>query len=219
MGVSTLGEAGVAGDRGSRRAPVQERSQETVARVRAAAARLLARGVAAQALTTAQIAAEAGLSVGGLYRFFADKQAIVDAVALAHLDALAAGLGERLMADLPDTPAAFLGAVLAGVAAYLEAHPDFLTLAYGTPEGGGRAISAALFAQQAASGDLAAMVREALQMLYGVEPDEAFDFRLRLAAQIGDRLLGHAFAQQGAERDRVLAEAGRILAFTLFGPA
>jgi hypothetical protein len=56
------------------------------------------------------------------------------------------------------------------------------------------------------------MVREALQMLYGVEPDEAFDFRLRLAAQIGDRLLGHAFAQQGAERDRVLAEVGRILA-------
>ena len=37
-----------------RRAPVQERSQETVARIEAAAARLLARGVAAQALTTAQ---------------------------------------------------------------------------------------------------------------------------------------------------------------------
>ena len=42
-----------------RRDPVQERSQETVGRIRAAAARLLAGGTAAQALTTAQIATEA----------------------------------------------------------------------------------------------------------------------------------------------------------------
>lgn len=213
MGVSTLGEAGTVG----RRAPVQERSQETVARVRAAAARLLARGVAAQALTTAQIAAEAGLSVGGLYRFFPDKQAIIDAVALDHLDALAAGLTERLMGDLPAAPADFLGAVLEGVAAYLEANPDFRTLAYGTAEGGGRAISAALFAQQAAGGDLATMVRDAMQVLYGLEADEAFGFRLGLAAQVGDRLIGHAFALPAGERARVLAEARRIVAFTLFG--
>jgi hypothetical protein len=118
---------------------------------------------------------------------------------------------------LPDSPAAFLGAVLAGVAAYLDAHPDFLTLAYGGPEGGGRAISPALFAQQAAGGELATMVRDSMRLLYGLEPGEGFDFRLRLAAQVGDRLIGHAFAQAGEERARVLAEAQRILSFTLFG--
>ena len=74
MGVSTTAQGA-----GQRRGPVQERSQETVGRVLAGAGRLLARGVSPQGLTTSQIAAEAGLSVGALYRFFPDKQAIVDA--------------------------------------------------------------------------------------------------------------------------------------------
>ena len=47
--------------------PVQERSQETVQRIHAAASAMLARGMPIETLTTAQIAAEAGLSVGGLY--------------------------------------------------------------------------------------------------------------------------------------------------------
>ncbi len=207
---------GVSMSAGARRAPVQERSQETVARIHAAAARLLARGIAPGALTTAMIAAEAGLSVGGLYRFFPDKQAVVDAIALRHLDAFQESVAARLMSDLPATPEEFLAEVVQAFAAYLEAHPDFLTLAYGPPgaAGAGRAISAKLFEQQ--SGDLAAMVREALATLYGIEPDDAFGFRLRIAAEIGDRLIGHAFSQQGAMRARVLAEAADVLAAYLF---
>lgn len=200
-----------------RRAPMQERSQETVARIRAAAARLLGRGVAAQGLTTAQIAAEAGLSVGGLYRFFPDKQAVIDAVAAAHLEQFQEGLAAALMADLPATPAGLLCAVVDGFAAYLEANADFRTLAYGTPGGGGRAISRALFEQQLGqAGDMAATLREFLVAMFGLTPDADFDFRLRIAAEIGDRLIGHAFGCAGEERRRVLAEAKELIVYCLF---
>jgi AcrR family transcriptional regulator len=197
---------------------VQERSQETVGRIHAAAARLLARGTAAQALTTAQIAAEAGLSVGALYRFFPDKQAIIDAIALSHLEAFQDELAAGLMADLPETPAAFLAAVIDAFAAYLAAHPDFRTLAYGPPGQPGRAISPALFDRQAEEGALAELLRDSLATLYGLEPDADFPFRLRIAAELGDRLIAHAFTQPDApSRQRILAEAKAILAPYLFG--
>jgi AcrR family transcriptional regulator len=198
-----------------RRDPVQERSQETVARIHAAAVRLLARGTTAQALTTAQIAAEAGLSVGALYRFFPDKQAVVDAIALRHLEAFQESLAAGLLADLPETPATFLAATIDAFAAYLAAHADFHTLAYGS---GGRAISPALFEDQA-GGEMAALVRSMLEEMFAVAPGEDFDFRLRIAAEIGDRLIGHAFAQDDpAVRKRVLDEAKNILVKYLFGP-
>src|SRR5580698_4102037 len=60
----------------ARRNPMQERSQETVQRIFAGAAKLLGRGLALADVTTAMIATEAGVSVGALYRFFPDKQAI-----------------------------------------------------------------------------------------------------------------------------------------------
>jgi len=212
---------------GRRRDPVQERSHETVSRVLAAAGRLLARGVSAQGLTTAQIAAEAGLSVGALYRFFPDKQAVVDAIARHHLAVFQEELAAGLMAALPDSPAGFLAAVVDAFVRYLEAHADFRMIAYAHPGGGaasghhgggGRAISMAMFEQQAGGGEMAGMVREFLSLMFGIAADEAFDFRLRLAAEIGDRLIAHAFAQGDlALRARVLAEAKRVLAGYLFG--
>ena len=219
MGVSTTAQGA-----GQRRGPVQERSQETVGRVLAGAGRLLARGVSPQGLTTSQIAAEAGLSVGALYRFFPDKQAIVDAIALRHLEAFQETLAADLMADLPDSPAGFLDAVIDGFAGYLDAHADFRTLAYGAPSYGtpggssARAISGALFdAQLGGAGEMAGMVRDVLSGMFGLDLAEDFDFRLRIAAEIGDRLLAHAFAQPDtAQRMRVLAQAKKILGRYLF---
>ena len=199
-----------------RRAPVQERSQETVQRVLAATARLLGRGIAVEALTTAQIAVEAGLSVGALYRFFPDKQAVVDAIALRHMELFQQGLAGRIMLAIPDTPAAFLGTVIDAFAAYLAANPDFCTVAYGGP-GGGRYVSRSLRDAQAGAGEMAEMVREFLAEMFDIAPTPEFAFRLRIATEIGDRLLGHAFEQASPEgRTCVLEEAKRLLAGYLF---
>lgn len=62
-----------------RKEPVQARSRETARAIREAAARILAtEGTAA--LTTNRVARVAGVSVGSLYQYFPNKQAIVAAV-------------------------------------------------------------------------------------------------------------------------------------------
>lgn len=199
-----------------RRAPVQGRSQETVQRILAAAAGLLARGVTPEALTTAAIASAAGLSVGGLYRFFQDKQAVVDAIAVARMAEFQEALGMRFMFAMPETPAAFLGAVIDAFAEYLEAHPEFRMLAYGGP-GGGRYISRQTRDAQEGTGQVAEMVREFLGEAFELALDDAFDFRLRCAIEIGDRMIGFAFEQADAGARRlVLAETKGLLGRYLF---
>src|ERR1035438_8246894 len=71
----------VAGD--LRRVPVQARGRRTVARVLDAAAEQFV-AVGYDAATTTQIAARAGVSVGSVYQFFADKEALLDALAERH---------------------------------------------------------------------------------------------------------------------------------------
>jgi AcrR family transcriptional regulator len=202
----------------ARRTPVQGRSQETVQRVLAATAGLLGRGVALEVLTTAQIAAEAGISVGALYRFFPDKQAIVDAIAVRHMETFQERLATRIMFSLPPDAPAFLAVVVDAFAAYLAENPDFRTVAYGAP-GGGRYVSRPTQDFFADSGEMAEMVTSFLHEAFGIALTPELDLRLRMATEIGDRLLGCAFEQPDeAARARVLAEAKRILVHTLFGP-
>jgi AcrR family transcriptional regulator len=202
----------------ARRAPLQGRSQETVARILAATTALLGRGIAVESMTTAQIAAEAGLSVGALYRFFADKQAIVDAIAVTRMEAFQEALATRMMFAMPDSPQPFLAAVIDAFAEYLLAHPDLRMLAFGGP-GGSRAISRSTRDAQQGSGQIAGMVKEFLTEAYELMLDAAFDFRLQIAIEIGDRLLAHALEQPDAPaRERVLAEMKVLLASYLFPP-
>ena len=67
------------GKSSGRRAPAQERSRQLVAAVREAG-RLLLAEEGPKALTTTRIAERAGVSVGSLYQYFADKAAILAAI-------------------------------------------------------------------------------------------------------------------------------------------
>lgn len=201
-----------------RRAPVQERSQETVQRVLGAASSLLASGVAVEALTTAQIATAAGLSVGGLYRFFPDKQAIVDAIASRHMELFQDQMATRMMLAIPPDAPSFLGAIIDGFVAYLEANPDFRILAFGAP-GGGRYVSRPTRDTFGGTPVLDAF-REFVGEMYDIPLSEDFGFHLRLATEIGDRLLAYAFEQPTPdERSRVVTETKSVLSGYLFAPA
>ena len=68
----------------SPRKPVQERGHNTVATI-IGAARALLRRMPLDDITTARIARKARISIGGLYRFFPDKQSILDAIAVHHV--------------------------------------------------------------------------------------------------------------------------------------
>jgi len=66
-----------------RRAPMQERSRKTVTRILKAAAAIVDE-LGVEAVTTRTIADRAGVSYPSLYRFFADREAILDALMERH---------------------------------------------------------------------------------------------------------------------------------------
>jgi AcrR family transcriptional regulator len=102
----------------TRRKPSQARSVAAIEAILDAAARSLAtRGY--DATTTSLVAAEAGVSVGSLYQYFANKEALVAAVAQRHVDrqmqvmmAAAMGAADATLAEV----------VHAMCAALVEAH-------------------------------------------------------------------------------------------------
>jgi AcrR family transcriptional regulator len=69
----------------TRREPKQQRSRETVEAVLEAVQRVLRRE-GAEAITTNRVAEAAGVSIGSLYQYFPDKQAIVLALRDRHVN-------------------------------------------------------------------------------------------------------------------------------------
>ena len=67
-----------------RRQPTQRRAQETVEAILDAVIRLLKRG-GLSAITTNSIAETAGVSIGSVYQYFPDKQAIFIALHERHI--------------------------------------------------------------------------------------------------------------------------------------
>jgi AcrR family transcriptional regulator len=79
----------------ARRAPKQERALHKIALIFEATIRLLD-SVEISDLTTNAIAAKAGISIGTLYQYFHDKDAILDALSGRELK----GLGSKVMASM-----------------------------------------------------------------------------------------------------------------------
>jgi AcrR family transcriptional regulator len=197
-----------------RRRPVQERSADTVEQILAAASKLLG-GMATEEITTSLIAREAGISVGGLYRFFPDKQSIIDAVAVRHMnDFKAALLGRVARLALADGPT-FLSRIIDAYVTFLDQRPDFRSIALG------RHVSAQARKSQAEpdSGP-AALVRWFLMKRLGVKKSADLDLKLRVLIETGERLIAYAYTQEtAAERRRVIAEMKLMLSNYLFGKA
>ncbi|MEU6916322.1 TetR/AcrR family transcriptional regulator [Streptomyces olindensis] len=78
-----------------RRAPVQRRSAERLARILDACADLLDE-VGYDALSTRAVAQRAGVPIGSVYRFFGNKRQMVDALAQRNLERYTARVTERL---------------------------------------------------------------------------------------------------------------------------
>jgi len=201
-----------------RRAPVQIRSQQTVQRVLDAASALLQQ-ISLEEITTTRIAAEAGLSIGALYRFFPDKQSIIDAIAVRHVEQFKASVEPKLLklvarqaVGLKFDPAVLLDAVIDGYVVYLDEHPDFRTISFG------RHISAATREREASPQvGLPGLLKKFIVRRLGVKDSSELDLRLRVVSEAGERLIAYAY-EQGTreERDRVIAEMKRMLARYLF---
>jgi AcrR family transcriptional regulator len=86
-----------------RKRPVQERSQHTVAAILAATIRVL--DEAGEAVTTTRVAEVAGVSVGTLYQYFPNRDALINGVLADHL-AAAIGALEAATEEMRGRPVA-----------------------------------------------------------------------------------------------------------------
>jgi AcrR family transcriptional regulator len=204
----------------SRRAPVQSRSQHTVARILDAASSLL-ENTPLEDVTTTRIAAKAGVSIGGLYRFFPDKQSIIDAVAVRHVHQFRLSLEQNVimvmeakLADLESfDPAVVLDSVVDAYVLYLDAHPDFRTISFG------RHISAATKEREASPNvGLPALLKNFMLERLAIPNSPELDLMLRVVSEAGERLIAYAYEQPSRpDRDRIITEMKKMLARYLFG--
>src|SRR5277367_982921 len=197
--------------RATRRSPVQERSHETVQRVLDAASRLL-ETMAPEAITTNRIAAESGVSVGGLYRFFPDKQSIIDEIAVRRQKEFEGYIAERFMEDLPSSGPAFFSGIIDAYVEFLDTHADFRTLALG------HHISLETRKREAQPDvGTAAMLKQFMVHYLGMADSDELSLKLRITVEVGERLLSFAYEQPSlAERAKVIAQLKAMLAGYLF---
>ncbi|HUO33395.1 MAG TPA: TetR/AcrR family transcriptional regulator [Candidatus Acidoferrum sp.] len=195
-----------------RRNPLQSRSQATVRRILRAASQLLA-AASVEEITTSRIARKAGISVGALYRFFPEKQSIIDAIAVRHMEEFQAEFEGRFATlNLQDGPA-FLGAVIDAFVAFLDARPDFRAIAFGPH------ISASTRRRQSDPDAVGAgLVKNFMIARLGMKDLSALDLRLRVAIETGERIFAFAYEHNDAEeRARIIAELKTLLSGYLFG--
>jgi AcrR family transcriptional regulator len=194
-----------------RRNPVQERSNDTVQQILAATSVLLEQKPS-QELTTSRIAVEAGISIGGLYRFFPDKQAILDAIAVRAMEEFQSGLERELSESFPEDGAALLDLVIDAYVRFLDARPDFRSIALG------QHISPSTRRRQVQP-DIgpSGLIKDFMMNLVGVTETAELDVRLRIASEAGERLIAYAYEQNPEDRKIVVREMKRLLAGYLFG--
>jgi AcrR family transcriptional regulator len=195
-----------------RRMPLQSRSQETVQRILRATSLLLS-SMPIEDITTSLIARKAGISVGALYRFFPEKQSIIDAIAVRHVEEFHSQFVRRFAElDFQDGPE-FLGAVIDAFVSFLDSRPDFRAIAFGSH------ISSATRKRESAPDAVGAgLVKNFMIGTLGMKDLSSLDLRLRVAIETGERLFAFAYGQAGAEeRSRIISEMKKLLSGYLFG--
>lgn len=113
------------------RPPQQARGRERVTAILDACARLLVIENVSK-LSMHSIAKEAGTSIGSMYHFFSDKQAVLDALGGRHLDAVKEVTDEILAISeaqwLEYDAAQVVECLFMPVLRYIEAHADFMLM-------------------------------------------------------------------------------------------
>jgi AcrR family transcriptional regulator len=188
-----------------RRRPVQERSRRRVAHVLETADRLL-RDEGAAALTMTRLAREADVSVGSLYLWFPDRDAVTEALALRYLDEFkdeARAVVAQVEAAPSGDPAAL---VVERFAAAFRARPGFRALWFG-----GLRTEALRDATRPGLADLAAALIGVLR----AEAPDADPQRVTAVAQtmvyVIDALLRQAFRADPDGDAALLAETITLL--------
>ncbi|MCX4678293.1 TetR family transcriptional regulator [Streptomyces sp. NBC_01433] len=185
-----------------RRAPVQQRSTERLARILDACAELLDE-TGYEQLSTRAVAVRAAVPIGSVYRFFSNKRALVDALALRNLNSYA----DRIAARLTDIGAAdwrgVIDAVLDEYLAMKRTVPGFALVDFGAPSPADDPLGDA---NRRVAGRLA----ELLSGHLGRGPDQDLLRAILVSVEAADALFQLAFRTDPSGDPAIVAET-RIL--------
>ena len=184
-----------------RRQPVQERSRQTVARILDAADALIDEG-GVEAVTTRAVADRAGVTYPSLYRFFADRDEILDQLVTHHLAALdARAVAEERTWQITSVRDV-IDRELDLHVAYFKEHPSAARLWLS-----GRSSPAVVAQVRQRAQVLAERLRQAL-VAANFAPSDTDPRVLLLVVELGDRILDLAFRDR-SDPDPMIIELGR----------
>jgi AcrR family transcriptional regulator len=184
-----------------RREPVQQRSRRTVTRILDAAAAIIDES-GVDAATTRAIADRAEVSYPSLYRFFADREGILDRLVERHLAELDA-LAQTAEQTWEITSAADLVTRELDLhVGYYREHPSVVRLWMG-----GRTSTTVTRHVRARMRTLAERLRASL-IAAGFIPADTDLRAVLLSVELGDRVLDLAFREPG-ELDEEIIDLGR----------
>lgn len=194
----------------ARRQPVQGRSQETVRRILDAAARLAAT-IPIDDITTSRIAEAAGLTIGAVYRFFPDRDAVLNAILRSCVERFRDLLVAHIEETDPATREALVNGLIDVYIRFMEQEPGLQALA-----AAGYASVKTVAEDQAAALELArAMRRHLVERLDHADTEDLW-LRIVVSVEAAGHLLEFAFRQREFARDRVVAEVKTVIARYFF---
>lgn len=188
-----------------RNAPLQARSRARLGRVLDAAEEVLEQE-GADGFSTTAVARMAGVSVGSVYRFFPDKVAIVEALAIRYWSDFAdlvAGVAEADAQEPVTDPAA---SVLGVLAAGFRARPGFLALWYG-----GLRTERVRDRTRDARQAIATSIEQILAVHWPAAPRDTRALTAEMVVLAGDGLLREAFRRELDGDAALLAESSVVL--------
>ncbi len=189
-----------------RRKPKQERARESRDRILDAAAHLFAeRGI--PNVSTNRIADHAGMSIGSLYRYFADKDAIIEVLRTRLMRQLEEGFTTAVLSGLALEPQAAIAASLHGIVEGLTEQQGLL-----------RALTAEAtldgFVFEDLEKRLLLLTRAYLLHMQGPRSDDELDTRAFVMVSVGlatTMLIGLS-TPPGLDRARLVDETALMLA-------
>ncbi|AXE84790.1 TetR/AcrR family transcriptional regulator [Streptomyces sp. Go-475] len=186
-----------------RRAPVQRRSAERLARILDACADLLDE-VGYDALSTRAVAQRAGVPIGSVYRFFGNKRQMVDALAQRNLERYTARVTERLEEAGDGGWRAAMDAVLDEYLEMKRTAPGFSLVDFGNqiPVGARDAEP---------NHRVADRLTELLAGHLDREPDEDLRRVFLIAVETADTLVHLAFRLAPEGDEKIITEAREML--------
>jgi AcrR family transcriptional regulator len=192
--------------------PQQQRSREKVARILAAAGRLLDTTPYA-ALGTKQIAAEAGVSIGVLYRYFADIEAIVASLVRDWLRHDVETIERITAAPLPQRSRDLFERLITAYADGFRRDPGRRNVWYHAPS-----IPSLKADNHEADRIITDAVHSALVRGYSMPDTAESRRRVELAVEVVSHLLDLAFRDNPEGDAQILADAALIADRYLFAP-